>query len=110
MKNLIRKILKENINDIPPYLKRRIDGYLKNTMNDYRDYTDGKFNTFIDEIVDVTISELLENYVVEELGYNFEENEEEVEEIFRKYHDVLDEHIRGNYYTDIYKLFKTEKK
>ncbi len=52
----MKRIIKENIQDIPSFIKRRIDEYVRHTMNIYDDYNmRGNFKNLIDEIGIISI-------------------------------------------------------
>ena len=50
MKHLIKQILKESMEDIPPFIKRRIDEYVQHTLSLYNDFNlRGNLNGLIEE-------------------------------------------------------------
>ena len=111
----MKKILKENIGDIPSFIKRRIDEYVRHTMSLYDNFNlQGNFNGLIEEIADVSINDLLSDYI-DSIGHTVDDEEDNYDEsvvngIYEKYYDTLVEYIQGHYSNDIYRLYTKLKK
>ena len=115
MKHLIKQILKESMEDIPPFIKRRIDDYVQHTLSLYNDFNlRGNLNGLIEEIADVSINDLLSEYI-DSIGYTMDEDEDNynqsvVDDVYKKYYDTLSEYIQGHYSSEIYRLYSKLKK
>ena len=111
----IRIILREETEVIPNFIRRKIDGYVNNTLSLYDRYNlRGNFKNLIDEIADVTINDLLSDYI-DSIGYSVDDEEGNYDElvvnkVYDLYYNVLAEHIQGNYSDKIYKLYLKNKK
>ena len=115
MKQLIKKILKESMEDIPPFIKRRIDEYVQHTLSLYSNHNlRGNFNGLIEEIADTSINDLLSEYI-DSIGYTIDDEEDNydqsiVDDVYKKYYDTLAEYIQGHYSSEIYRLYTKLKK
>ena len=74
----------------------------------------GNFNGLIEEIADVSINDLLSDYI-DSIGYTMDEdddnyNQSVVDGVYKKYYDTLSEYIQGHYSNDIYRLYTKLKK
>ena len=111
----IRRILREETEVIPSFIKRRIGGYVNNILLVYGNYNlKGNFKNLIDEISDVIINDLLSDYI-DSIGYTVDDEDDNydqsvVDKIYDKYYNLLKDHIQGNYSDEIYKLYLKNKK
>ncbi len=115
LKEQISRILREETEVIPAFILRRIDEYVNNILSLYGGSNlKGNFRNLIDEIADVTINDLLSDYI-DSIGYSMDEDdgkydESVVNKVYNVYYNVLSEHILGNYSNEIYKLYIKNKR